>query len=178
MRLFGKKVILRPLTKKDLQACFRWVQDPSVTRYTRFPIPKTMREERNWFLEFKKSIKTERIFAILNKKPGKFIGNTGVHKIDQTHKKCSVGILIGEKDHWNKGFGTDAMKTVLKYCFKKLKLYKVSLVVDPKNKRGIRCYEKCGFRKEGYLKDDDFYKGKRYDSILMAVFSPRSRSRL
>ncbi len=171
MILRGKKVIIKPLAEKHLPVCFRWVQDPEVTRFTRFPIPKNMKAEREWYREMRKRSQTNKLFAIHDENTNKYIGTIGLHKIDtKLNKNCFAGILIGEKSFWNRGYGTDAMKTILHYCFKTLKLHKVSLTVDPKNKRAIHCYKKAGFRQEGYLKDDNFYKGEWLDSILMAAF--------
>lgn len=168
MKLIGKKIALRPLTEKDLPICLKWVQDPEVTKYTRFPFAKNLKEEQKWFRDLSKN-QNERLFAIVAKDSGKYIGNMGVHHIDTMHKRCFVGILIGDKNYWNKGFGTDAMKTLLQYCFKNLKMHRVALTVLPQNKGGLRCYEKCGFRKEGVLKDESFYKGKFWDCYIMAV---------
>lgn len=170
MRLTGEQVSLRPLTERHLPMCFRWIHDPEVIRYLHFPIPKTMKEERRWFREIKEKSPSEKLFAIHHRQSGTYIGNITLHKIDtKRNKNCSLGILVGEKGYWDRGFGSDAIKTLLRYCFEKLKLHKVSLIVDPKNKRAIRCYEKCGFRKEGYLKDEIFHKRKWCDAVLMAV---------
>lgn len=135
--------------------------------------PKTYKEEMRWFRSMKRK-KDERLFIILDAATKKPIGNLGVHQISHYNKKAGIGILIGEKAYWNKGYGTDAMKTALRYCFEILKLNKVTLTVDVENKRGIRCYGKCGFIKVGFLKDDAVRHNRLRDSYLMEAFNKKN----
>lgn len=96
------------------------------------------------------------------------IGTTGII-INKIHRKCSWGIFIGDKNYWGHGYGTDVLKTVLKYCFKKLKLNRVELGVFPHNPRGKRCYEKCGFKVEGIKRQAIKKNGKFIDEIIMGI---------
>lgn len=133
---------------------------------------KTYKEEVKWFRDIKRK-KDERLFTILDASTNRPIGTVGIHRILHFNRKADIGIMIGEKAYWNKGFGTDAMKTALRYCWENLKLNKVSLTVDVENRGGMKCYRRCGFKKVGFLKDDAIRDGKMCDSFLMTAFSPR-----
>ena len=171
MILRGEKVILKLSTLKHVPLYWKWIRDKEVTRYlTGAQFPKTYRAEIRWFRQTKRK-KDEKLFIILDAATKKPIGNLGIHQISIFNKKAGIGLMIGEKDFWNKGYGTDALKTALRYCFKKLKLNKVTLTVDVQNKRGIRCYEKCGFVTIGFLKDDAIRSGIMKDSYLMEAFA-------
>lgn len=172
MLLSGKKVILSPLAVKHISKCFEWIHDPQTTKFLQGPFPKTYLGELAWFRKMK-SQKSELFFAILDKITQQYIGNIGIHHISHEHKKADIGIMIGEKTHLDRGYGTDSMQTALKYCFQVLKLNKVSLIVDPRNKRARCCYKKCGFKKIGYLKDDAMLNGQFVDSVMMTVFAKK-----
>ena len=77
--------------------------------------------------------------------------------------------MIGDKNEWDKGYGSDTLKTILGYAFKKLKLNRFELEVFHKNKRGINCYQKCGFKKEGIRKKYFIKNNQIYDSIMMSI---------
>lgn len=171
MLLKGEKVILKQSALKHVPLYWKWIRDKRVTRYmTGAQFPKTYAEELKWFRGMKRK-KDEKLFIILDAATKKPIGNLGIHQISYYNCKASIGIMIGEKAYWNKGFGTNAMKTALFYCFNTLKLNKVSLTVDVDNIGGMKCYRKCGFKKVGFLKDDAVRAGKMCNSYLMEAFA-------
>ncbi|GAG67205.1 unnamed protein product, partial [marine sediment metagenome] len=95
--------------------------------------------------------------------------NIGLHRINWRDKNCMLGIFIGDIEDWNKGHGTDAIKTILKYAVDKLSLHKINLHVYEYNPRAIRTYEKCGFKKEGLLREGHYYNGKYWNVIVMGI---------
>ena len=172
MKLLGEKTLLKPLELNDIPNCWRWIHDKKVIRYLQGPFPKTYAGEVAWFRKMQKQ-KSERLFGVFDKEKGVHIGTLGIHNISKEHRKANIGIMFGEKSCWGKGFGSDALKTALTYCFQKLRLNKVSLIVDPLHDRAQKCYEKCGFKRVGFLKDDAFVRGRWRDSIVMEVFANR-----
>jgi diamine N-acetyltransferase len=82
---------------------------------------------------------------------------------------AEVGIFIGDKTEWNKGYGTEVMRLLLQHGFENLNLNRIFLRVDEHNLGGIRCYEKAGFIHEGRLRQANFHEGKYYDHLIMSV---------
>lgn len=80
-----------------------------------------------------------------------------------------VGIFIGDKNYWNKGYGTDAMRILIRFIFEQMNINKIKLNVYEFNPRAVRCYEKCGFKKEGTLRQEIFRDGKYYDQYIMSI---------
>ena len=80
-----------------------------------------------------------------------------------------VGIGIGPRDFWGKGFGTEAMQLILQYAFTELNLRRVTLTVFEYNQRAIRSYEKVGFRHEGRQRERILREGKRWDILYMGI---------
>ncbi|NLG74290.1 MAG: GNAT family N-acetyltransferase [Chloroflexi bacterium] len=95
-----------------------------------------------------------------------FIGLGGIH---WNHGDAFVGIGIGEREYWGKGYGTDAMRVLLRFAFEELNLHRVSLTVFEYNPRAIRSYEKAGFAVEGRVREFVHRGGRRWDMICMGI---------
>jgi len=88
---------------------------------------------------------------------------------DLIHNEAWVGIGIGDREFWGKGYGTDMMKLCLQYAFTEMNVHRVSLGLHEYNPRALRSYEKAGFRLEGRTRKDLMREGKRYDSLWMGI---------
>jgi RimJ/RimL family protein N-acetyltransferase len=108
-------------------------------------------------------------FAIRALADDRLIGLIGLFANFQSHREAFMGIQIGERDYWGKGYGTDALRVLLQYAFDELNLYRVSLSVLEGNERAMRSYEKCGFRYEGRERQTWAYDGRRWDEIYMGL---------
>lgn len=125
---------------------------------------------REWFeKQAENGFKPERYsFTVRTLAEDKFIGFLGLW-LDLIHSEAWVGIGIGERDFWSKGYGTDMMKLCMQYVFRELGLERLSLGLHEYNPRALRSYEKCGFRLEGCTRQDMMREGRRYDSLWMGI---------
>jgi RimJ/RimL family protein N-acetyltransferase len=105
------------------------------------------------------------------------IGFIGLDGISWTHGDAWIGIGLGDREDWGKGYGTDAMRILLRYAFEELNLHRLSLSVFEYNPRAIRSYEKVGFVIEGSARQFLNRDGKRYDMILMGILREEWESR-
>lgn len=76
----------------------------------------------------------------------------------------------------SKGMGTEATLLLLAYGFDQMKLHRIELKVLEYNHRAMRCYEKCGFRKEGVLRESALIEGKFYSDIIMGILEQEYRA--
>jgi len=165
----GKMVRIRAVEQTDLDEIMKWVNDPEVidNLLMRYPISRYLEEK--WL---EKALDTSdmrnKAFSI-ETKDGIYLGGIGLHKINWENRNAEVGIVIGKKEHWGKGYGTDAMLAILEFAFNHMNLHRVYLEVYDFNVRGIKSYEKCGFKKEGALRDDRYSRGKYHDTIIMGI---------
>ena len=97
------------------------------------------------------------------------IGSVELDGIRWSSGDCFVGIGIGEREYWGNGYGTDAMRVILRYAFAELNLHRVSLDVFEYNPRAIRSYEKAGFVFEGRLRQWMRRDGRRWDFVYMGI---------
>jgi RimJ/RimL family protein N-acetyltransferase len=108
-------------------------------------------------------------FTIRTLEGDKIIGEIGLGVPSWNHADAWVGIGLGEREDWGKGYGTDAMRVILRYGFTELNLRRVSLDVFEYNPRAIRSYEKAGFVHEGQARKFLNRDGKRWDLIYMGI---------
>ncbi|MGE5553170.1 MAG: GNAT family N-acetyltransferase [Betaproteobacteria bacterium] len=162
----GDLVVLRPLERGDFPAVVRWSNDPEVSRLVDGGVPESMEECEEWYQKAK-SDRYHQIMAIVTK-DGRLIGDIELNHITWRNGHAEMRIRIGEKEYWNRGYGTDAVLTLMQYVFTHLHLSRLYLRVYRHNQRAIACYLKCGFKKEGVLRRSS-EAGDWKEIILMRV---------
>ena len=167
--IYGKKIRLRRVEREDIPTFVRWFNDPEVREFLLMYRPISTAEEERWF-EKQLDDKGSELFAI-ETNDGVHIGNIGLHNINWRDRHAELGIVIGEKEYWNQGYGSDAIRTLLRFAFEDVNLHRVFLRVRDDNARGIRAYEKCGFQHEGRLRECIYSNGRYYDEMRMSVLS-------
>ena len=167
--LAGKKVNLRPFLRADVPTLTRWMNDPEVREYIRATFPQTEREEEDWFNKI--GSKDDNINLAIETKDGVLIGSMGIHRIDwKVDRNCTTGAVIGEKEYWNRGYGTDAKMILLNYIFNTLNLHKVCSTVVAYNKRSLQYSLHCGYRIEGRRRKHIFKNGRYWTLIELGLF--------
>ncbi len=169
----GNLVRLRGYEKSDLADVMKWYHDEEVTQFLGggvFPA-SSLEEER--FIEHvaRGDDPANKVFAIETLAERKYIGAIGLHRINWICRHAELGMVIGDKNYWSRGYGADAVRVLLRLAFEKLSLHRVQLHVFKFNERAIRCYEKCGFRPEGVLRDYWFKLGKFQDTAVMSILA-------
>lgn len=163
----GTKIRLRALEHDDLPHFVRWINDPETRRFMVLRYPLSMTEEEKWWQGFLQR-ENDHIFAI-EAEDGTYIGNVGLHDIEPENRRAELGIIIGDKAHWGQGYGTDAVSALLRWAFEYLNLNHISLRVYDYNERAIGCYQKCGFRHEGTMRQARYADGQYHDEWIMGV---------
>lgn len=170
--LVGESVRLRAIEREDIPTFVRWFNDPEVRQYLMMYEPLSKAREERWF-EAHLDRQNEFLFAIeANAGDGwVHIGNIGLHRVDWKNRAATLGIVLGEKTYWGRGYGTDAVRTILRFAFRELNLHRVELEVFAGNLRAIRCYEKAGFVSEGVRREAVFRDGRYHDIYVMGVLA-------
>ena len=166
----GEKIILKGLTKDSASLVYEWVNREELRNLTGTLYPISEFEHEEWIK--KVALATDKkLFLICDKETEKPIGTVGLKNFNNTINKAELFISIGEPSYLSGGYGTDAVKTLVEYCFATLNLHKISLRVYESNERAIKCYEKVGFIKEVTLRDEHFVDGKYENVIVMGMLS-------
>jgi RimJ/RimL family protein N-acetyltransferase len=164
----GRLVRLRAAEPEDAPAMHRWMNDPEVidNLAARYPTSVATHLERTRHVELGFAGAPFVIEAMAESRP---IGWVALRRATPEDRCAALGIAIGEKDFWDGGYGTDAMRTVCRFGFDEMNLRRIELDVFPANKRAIRVYEKVGFRVECNLRQAMFKSGEYRDLILMGL---------
>jgi RimJ/RimL family protein N-acetyltransferase len=165
--LIGSAVYLRPLEHEDAPVIVPWFNDPEVTRNLRRCRPVSLREEQA-FIEGAGREPDDVVLGVAIRQDDRLIGVTGLGHFDHRNRQAMFGISL-DKHEWGKGYGTETTRLLVGYCFATLNLNRVWLHVYEYNARGIRAYEKAGFRKEGVLRQDQYREGRYWDTVVMGV---------
>ena len=166
----GEWVYLRPVERSDLPIFVRWFADADTSRHISLRAPFSMAMEEKWFSQVVEAQGTGQYhFMICLLPDGRAIGNAVLRDIDLENGKAEFGITIGEKDEWNKGYGTEALNAICDFGFGSLRLERIYLDVYAENARAIRSYEKAGFREEGRKRNAHFGEGRHSDVVVMAL---------
>ena len=164
-KLVGGQCYLSPIDPDDAPTYTEWLNDPEVAAGITFTrrIVDVARERDALARLADKPYH----FSIVALDGDELIGNCGIGDVSPVDRTGELGILIGDKRFWNRGFGTDAVRLLLRFAFLTLNLNNVRLNAHSFNKRAIRCYEKCGFKQCGYWPDSWYHDGELHGTVMM-----------
>lgn len=169
----GELVRLVTADPQDVaQAFSRWQRDSEFWRLlaSEAAYPYSVRAIKAWIEKDQQQDPPPfAMFLIRTLEDDRLIGDIGLDSVRNGHGDTFVGIGIGERQYWGKGYGSDAMRLVLRYAFTELNLHRVSLDVFEYNPRAMRSYEKVGFKHEGRLRGVLHRAGRRWDLIFMGI---------
>lgn len=160
------EIKIREFSEKDIPYKVKWINDESNNKYLHYDLP--LREDKTlvWFKNNKD--RTDRLDLIItfNDKP---IGLIGLLDIDNKNKKAEYYICMGEEKYKGKGLAYNASKLLIEYAYNELHLNKVYLHTEKNNIAAQKLFEKIGFEKEGLLKHDLIYNGKKKDRYIYGI---------
>ncbi len=167
----GELVILRALEPEDLERCYRWMNDPNIVRTLKSRYPMPFHLEAQWLENAVRESFDQRHFAIERKDNRTHIGNASIHEIDWVSRTAQFGLFIGDPTAWNRGFGSDAVRTLVQFAFIEMNLRKLRIHVFDYNERAKHVLAAAGFVQEGKLEREYFREGTYHDLVILSVFN-------
>jgi len=180
----GKCVDLVPVERNHVPLFVKWMNDPEVTRFLNWYLPLNLDEEEKWFstlagnqkeLHFTIVLKDQKV---LESRGGTSfpIGNCSI-RVDWKNRVENVGIVIGEKEFWGEGYGTEAVQLLVDYGFNTLGMHRMELETFFFNERAIKSYNKVGFKQEGLKRQAHFIDGTYHDVAFIGLLEDEWRAR-
>ena len=160
----GKRCSLQVGATGSASTLTSWVNDDEVTHLMftgSTPVTYQMA------LEMLHPKEDEVLFSVWS--GSRFIGTTGLYSIHPIAHSAELRILIGDKNYWGQGIGTECTKLLVDYGFSRLNLNMIWLGVNTENKPAIRVYEKSGFVHEGILRQVQYRNGRYYDALRLSI---------
>lgn len=166
-------IYLRPMTLEDTDKIVEWRNSDEVRRNFIYRGLFTKEVHENWVHT---QVETGHVVQtiICDMDTGRPLGSVYIRDIDRNHNKAEYGVFIGEPEARGRGVGTAAARLMLAYCFTEEKLHRVYLRALAENAQAIRSYEKAGFQREGFLREDVRIDGVYRDVVWMAAVSPEA----
>ncbi len=171
----GEHVILRAFEREDAERCYRWMNDPNIVRTLKSRYPIAFSDEAEWIERAIQGSSSERHFAIERKEDRAHIGNASIHEIDWVSRVAWFGLFIGEPAAWNRGFGSDAIQTLVRFAFEDMNLRKLRIAVFDYNDRAKHVLASRGFVQEGKLERDFYREGTYHDIVILSTFRPETQ---
>lgn len=137
---------MREKRLSDASNDYEWRSDPELAHYdAALPLKLTFREFMLYYSEQLRQFHEDRRWFAIDNIEGTHIGNCMYYDVDWLRRQAKVGIIIGDRQYWGMGYGTDAVMTLVSHVFKELGLERVYLDTLDWNSRAQHCFRKCGF---------------------------------
>jgi len=166
----GELVRLVPLDKeKHLENAVRWLNDPEVTQFLLigdFPLTKVAEEK---YFDSHGEMNENDVAWAVETLHGKHIGFSGLHQINHMHKTAISGTVLGDKESWGQGYGTDAARTRARYAFDVLGLRLIMSAILEGNERSLRMQETVGYQVVGRIPKRFWKRGQFRDEIITCL---------
>lgn len=164
MNDYKKNVTIRKFEETDIPNKVKWINDSNNNEYLHYDLPLTIEKTTKWYNKIKEL--PSRYDAIIEYQNVP-VGVIGLINIDKC--KGEYYITLGENDYKRKGISYIASKKLINYGFLELGLNKIWLCVDFDNIVARKLYEKLGFKLEGILRKDIYFKGKMVDRCIYGI---------
>lgn len=167
----GELVNLRAVERSDAPCLYRWFNDPEVMRYwgladATVSLAELQRRLEEWLArEAELGRPAAFIIETLDGEPLGLLLTSGE---SQQHRSLELSLVIGERERWGRGLGTDALEAFLDACFAQWGIHRVWLRSEAFNERAHRLYRRCGFRQEAVLRQASFVDGQFHDVLIFS----------
>lgn len=167
--LKGERAYLKRVERQDLEKRLQWINDPDVQatlNYTNWPV--SLEQNNKWFDKVSTDM-TRRDFSVFTLDGDEYIGSGGLMKIEYPVMKAELYVMIGDKQYWRGGYGTDAYIILVNYGFCELGLKRIYGYQHVDNHGAHRVVNKLGWQREGLLRQDIFSHGKIKDRYIVSI---------
>lgn len=163
----GEHVQLRPLRREDSALLYQWIVDRELLILNAPYLPVSQPDHEAWIESMLVKRTDLVLFVIEDLATDHAIGTCQLFNINWVHRNAELQIRIGDNGSRSKGWGSEAIKLLVNFGFKDLNLHRIYLHVFATNERAIRAYKKCGFVREGALREAAHINGEFVDVLCM-----------
>jgi len=169
------RVALGPISLQDADTMFRWQNDPEAARTDYAWRPVDGLAQQRWFSTLGTD-PTQVWFAVRRRDPGpdqgRMVGFVVLRHISTVHRSVELGLRIGSEADRSQGFGREAARLAVTYCWESLNLERIQVVVFGDNERSLRLFRSLGFEREGALRRASYVGGAWHDNIILGLLRP------
>lgn len=172
MILQTDKIYLQLLSEENASSEYaEWMNDYEVNRFLESRWKYQTADSVLDFVRYINKSENDILFGIFLKNENKHIGNIKIGNINWIHRNADIGLLIGDRNFWGKGFASDAIKLITIYAFKSLNLHKLIAGIYKGNEGSYKAFLKAGWSDIGIMKEHRFFEGNYVDEYLVEILS-------
>lgn len=164
-----EQVRLRPLRNEDRGLLYQWITDRDLYILNSSYHPISEADHEAWMDTVMRKNTNLVLFVIEDNKSGKAIGTCQLRNINWRYQNAELQIRIGDRRFHGCGYGTESVKLLTNFGFADLNLHRIYLLVFSTNERAFKAYAKCGFKKEGLLREAAYIDGCWVDIVVMGL---------
>lgn len=169
-RIAGERIHLRSLTADDVsEAYLGWMKDPETNRFLESRFTTHSLESLHAFVSAMADDPLNLLAGIFLNESGRHIGNIKLGPVDPHHDRAMVGLLIGDRSCWGRGFASEAISILTRFAFGRVGLHRLTAGAYADNVGSIRAFEKAGWRREGVLRSHWRAEGRYQDGISLGI---------
>lgn len=161
--IVGDQITLTPPPAGFAALLRDWYSDPIVTRYLALRFPPSLQGMEDWLRKLAASSANVVWAIIADERP---VGILMIHEINWRKRQGAIGMCIGERDTWSKGYGSEAAILLTRFAFQELGLEKITGSLLTGNAASQRMMERVGYRQYGLARHDEFRHGHWQDAWL------------
>ena len=160
---------LRPVTMEDIEFIYTLFAAPETNLYSSYDNLKTIEEAKEMYETYLKPGFPTHFRLLIELKDSKTpLGTLGLYLYSEKNRRAELGYDLA-KEHWGKGYMTEAVSEVIRYGFTELGLNRIEATVDTRNTSSFRLLERVGFRREGLLRQRHYYRGSYQDELYYGL---------
>jgi RimJ/RimL family protein N-acetyltransferase len=175
--LQGERIFLRPLTMDDVTEDYvAWLNDPEISRYLESRWAEHSLQSTRSFVQDMAESKENHLFGIFLPAEGQalHIGNIKIGNVNPYHRYAEVGLIIGNKTAWGKGYGTEAIRLATRHAFETLGLNKLTAGMYAPNLGSYKAFLKAGWRQVGSYASHRYCDGAYVDEFIVEIVNDRN----
>ena len=174
MGIKRSRIVLKTLSPENVtQNYLGWMRDEDIIQFMECREKTYALEGLKDYTRMVGESHNDFLFGIYTSDDNVHIGNIKIGEINQLHKFGNLGLMIGGKIFWGKGYGTEAVKLATEYAFHKLRLNKLLAGIYENNTGCYKAFLKAGYNEVGRLKKHRLYKDEYVDQIIMEKLNVR-----
>lgn len=170
MQTNSKRLILHEINESYITETYvNWLNDPDINMYLESRhITHTLESVRAFINNIVIS-SNAKMYALIDVESNKHIGNIKLGNIDYINKRSEVGLIIGDRNFWGKGYATEAIKAIVSYAFDELCLNKINAGMYVGNIGSYKAFLRAGFKLDCIQREHFCRNGVFEDSYLMSI---------
>lgn len=177
-RIDGERIYLRRLTAGDVSADYlRWMNSPEINGYLESRFFTHTRDSLHDFVTAMERDPYNLFTGIFLKEGDRHIGNIKLGPINRQHGHADIGLLIGDRSSWGKGYASEAIGILTEFAFDQIGLHRCTAGAYAHNEGSSRAFEKCGYVREGILRDHWLFNGRFQDGVCLGKINPKAGRR-